>query len=89
VVLLFKNIITNIFLAYLDGLHFQRVHGVTDGTIWIIITTACIIILVLTTGIAIAYEKKRRKNSISSDRTNMAFCEDQTSHRDVIIILYI
>ncbi|XP_025425141.1 uncharacterized protein LOC112694029 isoform X2 [Sipha flava] len=68
---------------YLDGLLFQRVHGVSYSEIWIFITATCIIILVLITGIFIAHKKKRRKNSISSDRTDMAFCEDQTSHRDV------
>ncbi|KAL5233607.1 hypothetical protein ACI65C_001017 [Semiaphis heraclei] len=68
---------------YLDGLQFQRVRGVSYGEIWIFITGTCIIILVLVTGVVVAHKKKRRKNSISSDRTNMAFCEDQTPHNDV------
>ncbi|XP_060873305.1 uncharacterized protein LOC132947126 isoform X1 [Metopolophium dirhodum] len=68
---------------YLDGLHFQRVRGVSYGEIWIFITATCIVILVLVTGVVVAHKKKRRKNSISSDRTNMAFCEDQTPHNDV------
>ncbi|KAF0772848.1 Uncharacterized protein FWK35_00002951 [Aphis craccivora] len=68
---------------YLDGLQFQRVRGISYGEIWIFVTATCIIVLVLVTGIVVAHKKKRRKNSISSDKTNMAFCEDQTPHHDV------
>lgn len=79
---------SSIFLAYLDGYHLQRVHGVNYGRIFIFITAACIVVLVLATGIILAHKKKRRKNSISSDRTNMAFCEDQTPGRDVNFYRY-
>lgn len=72
-------------VAYLDGLQFQRVRGISYGEIWIFVTATCIIVLVLVTGVVVAHKKKRRKNSISSDKTNMAFCEDQTPHHDVFI----
>ncbi|VVC36661.1 Hypothetical protein CINCED_3A011835 [Cinara cedri] len=68
---------------YLDGLHFQRVRGgVSYSKILIIITAVSIIILALAAGFVIAHKKKKRKNSISSGKTNMA-CEEQTPHREV------
>lgn len=86
ILLLIFKIQNYIFLAYLDGLHFQKVHGVNYSEIWIFISAACIIILVIISGIIVVHKKKRRKNSISSD---MEFCEDQTPHRDVISYLLI
>lgn len=81
---------THFFSAYLNGLHSQRARGVSHSEIWIFVAAACTITLILlATGVAVAHKKKKRKNSVNSDRTNMAFCEDQTAHRDVICIVYI
>lgn len=76
------------FLAYLDGLHLQSIHSVTYSKIWIITTAVCMVILVLVVGFVVAHKKKRRKNSISSDSTDMAFSENQIHGRDVSIHFY-
>lgn len=76
-------------IAYLDGLHLEKARGASRGEIWIFVVAVCAVTLILATGVAIAHKKKRRKNSVRSDRTNMAFREDQTPRRDVFSIFVV
>lgn len=72
--------------AYLDALRSRRVRGVSYSEIWILVAVASVIVLVLVAGIVVAHTKKRRKNSVSSDATNMAFREHR--NRNVILDSY-